>query len=194
MDDAFEIEFTGGEELERALRAIPEKLAERVTRIALRNAANYMAREIRGSAPKKTGRLRKAIRVKTSSINRLQRNGTVGMYITVYPGKSRKDPKGAWYGKFVEVGYNRGSKAVSHRLSIKEAEALHQRKKAQGLRYRDNRMQTRIMIRTGGEKVEGRHFVQSTFRRTGEQAARLAQTGIEQAIKQTAHQLGFREQ
>jgi HK97 gp10 family phage protein len=190
MTDAFEIRFTGGEELARALRAIPNRLAERVTRAALRNAANYMARNIRAAAPKKSGRLRKSIRVKTSSINRLGRNGVVGVYITVYPGKNRQDPKGAWYGKFVETGYNRGSKAVTGRQAVRMG--IVTRAQLRQRTRRSGGSRNGVRYRHGGNHVEGQHFVINTFRRTGEQTARLAQAGIELAINQAAGQLGFR--
>jgi len=113
MADETSIRIRGVAEIQRALFQFNSRLAERVTRLAMRKGANYMLKEVRAAAPKKTGRLKKTIKVKNSRINTVRKNGKVGVYITVNPGKSRRDTKGAWYGKFVETGYQRGNTTVA---------------------------------------------------------------------------------
>ncbi|WP_426994449.1 HK97-gp10 family putative phage morphogenesis protein [Methylomonas sp. CM2] len=171
------IEVKGLAEVKAALSQLTPKLAERLTRIALRQGANYMAKQIRAAAPIKTGRLRKAVKVRTSKINRLQKNGRVGVFVSVYPGKSRKDPKGAWYGKFVENGYNRGSQQVTGRqavtLGVITKKQLDQKKALVASRRRFGRVKQGIRYRYGGQAVAGQHFVRDTFNARAEQAADL---------------------
>lgn len=103
MND-FELRIQGIAQLQRALFEYNKKLGGRVTTIALRHGANFMLKKIRDATPIKTGRLKKSIRLKNSRINRIANNGKIGVYIAINPGKNRSDTKGAWYGKFVEIG------------------------------------------------------------------------------------------
>ena len=119
MVDSVEIDIRGLAETQRALYQFSERLGDRVTLLALRTGANYMLKKVREAEPVKTGRLKRATVVKNSRINQRRRNGKVGVYITVKPGKKRTDLKGAWYGKFVEVGYKRGSTLVAGRHFVK---------------------------------------------------------------------------
>lgn len=119
MADGVEIDIHGLAETQRALYQFSERLGDRVTLLALRTGANYILKKVREAEPVKTGRLKRATVVKNSRINQRRRNGKVGVYITVKPGKKRTDLKGAWYGKFVEVGYKRGSTVVSGKHFVK---------------------------------------------------------------------------
>lgn len=130
----FEVDVSGIAELQRALFAFNERLAERVCKIAVRQGANFMAKKIRDNAPISPkgarlkyygqyvnyprGRLKRAIKVHTSRINTLSANGTIGTYIRIEPGKHRNDPKGAWYAKWVVGGFNRGSKVITGREAV----------------------------------------------------------------------------
>ncbi|MGZ8916227.1 MAG: HK97-gp10 family putative phage morphogenesis protein [Methylobacter sp.] len=119
MADSVEIDIRGLAETQRALYQFSERLGDRVTLLALRTGANYMLKKVREAEPVKTGRLKRATVVKNSRINQRRRNGKVGVYITVKPGKKRTDTKGAWYGKFVEIGYKRGSTVITGRHFVK---------------------------------------------------------------------------
>ena len=119
MADDFEIDISGLQETQKAIYDFSNKLGDRVTQMALRSGANFMLKQIRESAPKRTGRLRRALVVKNSRIHQRRRNGNVGVYITIRPGKNRNDPKGAYYGRFVESGYRRGKKQVAGRFFVK---------------------------------------------------------------------------
>lgn len=110
MDD-FSIRIEGISKIQRALFQFNARLAERVTRLAMRKGANYMLKQIRAAAPVKTGRLKKAIVVKNSKINTIRKNGNVGVYITLRSGK-RANLKSALYGKYVENGYKREGTVV----------------------------------------------------------------------------------
>lgn len=158
----FEAKIKGIAEVKRAIYAYNAKLGERVTRVALRAGANAMLKEIRSAAPVKTGRLKRAIKIKNSKINTLRRNGAVGIYITVSPGKNRRDAKGAYYAKWVETGYMRGSQRTGKRG------------------------------RSGGVRVEGKHFVLNTFNATKTQSASLIIQASEIAVARIAKELGFK--
>ena len=162
MSNAFEINVKGVAELQRAIYKYNAKLGERVTRAALRAGANVMLKQIRNSAPVKTGRLKKAIKLKNSRINRINKNGKIGLYITVSKGKNRKDPRGAYYAKWVEAGYNRGSKRIGKRT------------------------------RKGGVRVEGKHFVRDSFEQTKQQAAAIIIRASELGARRIAGELGFK--
>lgn len=107
------LQIRGIAELQRALYEYNKRLGDRVTGMAVRLGANYMLKQVRAVVPVKSGRLKKAIKVKASRINRRAKNGKVGVYITVNPGKNRGDMKGAWYGKFVETGYKKRGTVVA---------------------------------------------------------------------------------
>jgi HK97 gp10 family phage protein len=188
----FEINIQGLNELKRALYAYDAKLGDRVMRKGLRQGASYMAKQIKANAPVKSGRLKKAIKVKTSKIHRPTRNGNLGLYITVSPGKNRQDPKGAWYGKFVETGYNKGSQAITGGQALRRGVVTRQQLDAQRAAQRQGgRSRAGIRYRTGGQAVPGRHFVRNTFNATKDQATRMIVENSETAILELARELGF---
>lgn len=184
----FELNIRGSRELQRALLDFNARLATRVTRSVLRQGANYMAKNIRSAAPKKTGRLRRAIKVKNSKINTLRTNGKVGFFISVSPGKSRNDPKGAWYGKFQEDGYTatgrtKGREATTSMTSRAQREEYKQRT---GKRLRV------YSHSAGARKIPGRHFIRNTYDATKQQTTQVIISAYEIAASQLARQLGFK--
>lgn len=72
-------------------------------RQALRQGANIVRNSARSKAPKDTGRLAKAIKVRSKS-RRFLRATQEGVQLWIDPGKSRSDQKGAFYGMWVEFG------------------------------------------------------------------------------------------
>jgi len=111
MDD-LSVKIKGLKETRLKIERFSFKLADRITLLAVRSGANFMLKQVRAAAPRKTGRLRRAIKVKTSKINRRRRNGKVGVYLTVTVGKKRDDPKGAYYGGIVEGGQSKRRKVA----------------------------------------------------------------------------------
>jgi HK97 gp10 family phage protein len=170
MPGTTEIQITGMAEVKKALQSLPTKMAERITRMALRTGGNFMLKNIKAATPKKTGRLQKAIKIKNSKLNTLKRNGVVGIFISISPGKSRKDLTGAYYGKFVEAGYQPGG---------------HNKKggkhpKAGGVKSREM-----------GKRVPGRRMVRDTFNRTKAQTGQILVTAIQTAAAEVTKELGF---
>jgi HK97 gp10 family phage protein len=100
-----EVNISGIAETARALYEFNERLGDKVTLLALRLGGNFMLKNIRNAEPKRTGRLKRATVLSKSKLNVRRRNGKVGLYVVVKRGKKRDDPKGAFYGKFVEHGH-----------------------------------------------------------------------------------------
>ena len=131
MSDEIAIEIRGIAETQQRINEFSEKLGDRVALLALRAGANFMLKKVREAEPKKTGRLRRATVVQTSRLNRRRVNGKVGVYLVVKPGKKKDDPRGAYYGQFLERGYKRksgavipGKKFVSATFDLHKQEAL----------------------------------------------------------------------
>lgn len=177
-----------------AFNELPPKLADRIVKLSLRTGGNYMLKAIKAAAPVKTGRLRKAIKIKNSSINRLKRNGKVGIYITVNKGKSRKDMSGAYYGRFVEQGYNKGSKAVTGRqavaLGVITRDQLNAKRMLVKKKRRVGRIAQGIRYRHGGQSVPGKHFLSNTYNQTKDTAGQMIVQSMAVAAGQVIKELG----
>jgi len=191
MED-FSVRIRGVAEIQRALFQLNARLGERVTRLALRKGANYMLKEIRAVVPFKTGRLKKAIKVKNSRINQIRKNGKTGVYLTIDPGKSRRDMRGAWYGKFVEVGYNTGSANVRGRRALLSSLTATGNRNAPRTINRDRRFRTATYRRRGGgTQVPGKHFVLNTFNATAPAALAIMVEASEVATRHLARELNL---
>lgn len=156
----------GVAELNAALEKLPVKMAEKVTKKALRLAANMVAKQVRFRAPVQSGRLKKAISVRVSRKYKLERNGRIGVIIRVRPGKKKTDLTGAYYASFVEYGFNHGSKQIGGREAVARGivtreQYLQKRAYLDSKRRRGKRRA--VSFRHGGKRVEGQYFVTNTF-------------------------------
>jgi len=107
------VDVKGGAEAE-ALLARLSRAEGRQLRNACRRAVRKHLAPLRtlarANVPVKTGRLRKAIKLKEW---RKAARGEVGSRLVVDPGATRADPHGAFYGMMVEQGHlTRGGKFV----------------------------------------------------------------------------------
>jgi HK97 gp10 family phage protein len=110
----FEINVSGLREVQKTLYQYSRQLGDRVVIQALLEGARYMQKTARSNAPRLTGRLRRGIVVRKSKINNGKRRNTLGVYLTIRRGRGRADPKDAFYGRFLEDGYNvRGKNRTS---------------------------------------------------------------------------------
>lgn len=186
------ITVTGLDEVKRAIVKLPPKLAERVTRLALRQGASYMLRAIKSSAPVRTGRLKRSLRIRNSSRNKLERNGVSGLYITYKKGK-RGSTEGAYYLPFVEHGYNKGSKKIGKfealARGVTTLEEIKRRKLASA-KYRGKKKHG-MTFRYGGKPIDGQHFMRQTFDATASTAANLIVQSSEHIGRQLTKELGF---
>jgi HK97 gp10 family phage protein len=103
---ADELKVTGLREVQRSLYAYSQQLGDKVVIQALLEGARFMQKRARANAPKLTGRLRRGIVVRKSKINNGKRSELLGVYMTLRKGRGKADPKDAFYGRFVEDGYN----------------------------------------------------------------------------------------
>jgi len=118
-----DLTVTGGDEIAAALDSLGKaeqrefrKAAKRVTREALKpvHAA------ARAGAPKKTGRLRRAVKLRAW---RRPAPGEVGMKVYIDPGDNRDDTRGAYYGNMIESGHIAGGRYVPGRHFLRKAAA-----------------------------------------------------------------------
>ncbi len=194
---AFEAKIKGIAEVKRALYVYNAKLGERVTRVALRQGANLMLKQVRAAAPVKTGRLKRAIKIKNSKINRINKNGKVGLFLTISPGKSRKDLKGAWYGQFIEHGYNTGTWRNGEKY-LEEGGSKFKVFRDLGKQYNKSggRIQTakqlRYHKRGGGVAIPGKHFLRDTFNATKQAALETIIDASEIAANRIAKELNLK--
>jgi len=97
------VSVDGLKELEAALKELGSEVAGQrggLVRTALMGAALPILREAQARAPVDTGRLKGAIKRQRHK-NPKYLNEIVG--VGVDPGRTRDDPKGAWYGFIVEA-------------------------------------------------------------------------------------------
>lgn len=107
-----DMNITGGGRLERLFRNLAraeQGAIKKEVRREVRAAIRPVRDAARAAAPKRTGRLRRAIKVR--AWKRPER-GEVGAKVMIDRGASRDDLKGAYYGAIVNSGYIRRGRAV----------------------------------------------------------------------------------
>jgi HK97 gp10 family phage protein len=101
------MKVNGLADLAAALKALPAEIAAKnggPLRVALRASARVVADAAEQRAPKDTGRLGRAIAIQ---VDRNPGNVTERIVVRPRAGKSRNDPKGAYYWHFLEFGTER---------------------------------------------------------------------------------------
>jgi HK97 gp10 family phage protein len=177
----FEMKVSGLKEVQRSLYAFSQQLGDKVVIDALRLGARAMQAKARAGAPKLTGRLRRGIVVKKSKINNGKRKEALGVYLTIRTGKGRKDPKDAFYGRFIEDGWN--AKGKSNRGTGK-------RKRLETV--------SRFGSRTGRKTlpsdrdVPGIKFMQGAFNSTKQQSANLIVQAVERGAEILKRKTGLK--
>lgn len=106
MNEAFSLTVSGLPEINKALYAYSQQLGDKVVLASLREGAKLVQRQARAAAPRKSGRLARAIVVKTSKLHSAKRGGMLGVYLTIRTGKGKADPKDGFYGRWQEKGWN----------------------------------------------------------------------------------------
>lgn len=102
-----QVKVTGLDGLAAALKALPAEIASKSggpLRSALRASAQVIRKEAALRAPVDTGRLQRAVVIQR---DRNPGNVTERMVVRPRAGKSRTDPKGAYYWHFLEFGSER---------------------------------------------------------------------------------------
>lgn len=93
----------GLSELKKALDELPKRVIRNHVYSGLRAGAMVIRDEARTLVPVRTGRLRRAIIVYRAR----DRSAGPTYNVGVSAGKKKDDPKGAWYGRFIELGTRR---------------------------------------------------------------------------------------
>ena len=92
------VKLTGLDELDRAVKKLPQRLQRRVLNTALRASGRVIQKRAKSLAPVKSGVLRRSIVVRTGKA----RKGSATVFVTTTKGKGEKND--AWYAHLVEFG------------------------------------------------------------------------------------------
>lgn len=105
MADGISISVDGVEEIRKSYERLSKKVRGPIVKRALTQGTQVIAAQAKRNAPRKTGRLRKAIRHRQSHINTQAKKSLFGRYVTVHAGKNRDDTRGAYYRWAVVSGH-----------------------------------------------------------------------------------------
>ena len=103
--------LTGVKEIDRRLLALPATLERKVIRKALRNAAKPIQAAVKQIAPKQSGQLKKAVKVRAY---KKSRKG-FGFAVRLGAGDFKGD---TFYGAFQEYGWKTGSRKSQNRKQV----------------------------------------------------------------------------
>jgi HK97 gp10 family phage protein len=154
------IEIQGGRELERALRALPGKVAKKIVRKALRAGAKPIQQDAKARAPKKTGKGAKSIKVRAT---KRRRKGTIGISVQTSAGDFAGDE---FYMSFLEYGFN----------------------KVPTYRGRDGKIYSTPRGTKPTTKIEGKKFMAKAFDAKKDDAVRQISTVLRTEITAAAKQ------
>lgn len=141
-----------------------EKLINKALQAAALYAAKAQVAPVKNAAPKRTGRLRRAIWANTVMRDK------PGAYVGIRAGASRADTKGAFYRYVVTSGVRRVPYAITPKRSSG----------AQALRLPDGRVRSSV-TRTSG--IPGRPFVADTVNRNFDTVLRMFSEGLASIIE-----------
>lgn len=111
----FDVRVSGLDGIRLALAASGDtKRIDKAITDAAKAAGKIVAEEAKRRAPRRTGRLRKAVKTKNLRYEK------PGALVTINPGKTRQDMSGAWYRWFVVSGVP--SRNIPARPFIDQAE------------------------------------------------------------------------
>jgi HK97 gp10 family phage protein len=175
----FELKVTGLREVQRSLYSYSQQLGDKVVIQALLEGARFMQKRARANAPKRTGRLRRGIVVRKSKINNGKRRELLGVYMTLRKGRGRADKNDAFYGRFVEDGYNVRGKSRTGKGQRKEiVERFGRRTGRKSL--------------PGSRDIPPQRYMKRAFDSTKEASARLIVAATERGALILKRKLGLR--
>lgn len=178
------IEVRGLKEVQKALYSYSQQLGDRVVLSALRQGANLIKKAAVQNAPKNTGALKKSLRVSRSKIysGKLS-TGLIGLYLTIRKGGGRKDPKDAFYGRWIESGWNVRGRSKAELVPRKRQRAL-----GRGFRRARNTRQSL----PGSRDISGLKFIERAFLSNRESALRLIIQSAERGAEIIASKTGLK--
>ena len=141
-----------------------EKLINKALQAAALYAAKAQVAPVKNAAPKRTGRLRRAIWANTVMRDK------PGAYVGIRAGSSRADTKGAYYRYVVTSGVRR----VPYTIAPKRSSG------AQALKMPDGRFRYAV-VRTSA--ISGKPFVSDTVNRNFDTVLRMFSEGLASIIE-----------
>jgi HK97 gp10 family phage protein len=161
-DEAFSLKLDGDRDLVAAFKSLRNDAGPKYVRAAVRKAGNLLLGKIKAVTPFDTGRLQSNISVSTKETDK-----TMRARVIVATSGGSKDPKNAYYWRFVEFGHRVGTRATGY------------------LRKFDRPLSKRP---TGSANpavahiVQGRHFIENTVESWKNAAAQLVVDAFEGAV------------
>lgn len=191
MND-FTIKVSGLPEINKALYSYSQQLGDKVALASLREGAKLVQREARQAAPRKTGRLARAIVIKRSRIHTAKRGGLIGVYLTIRTGKGKGDPKDGFYGRWQEKGWNvrgqaRNAGNTPGKWNRRGSKFLLSKGAIRSAGFRGGRTTL-----PGKLNVLGKFFVRDSFLRNRETAVRLIIAAASSGAELLAHKTGLK--
>lgn len=114
MAGAFQFTLTGDKALDRFFRTFPAKVQKKVVRKPLRDGAKIVNDAAKSDAPVRSGKLRKAYRVRAAKRSRKNKH-----LVTIRPQIGAGDFKGeTFYGAFGEFGHRVGPRRLGNARAI----------------------------------------------------------------------------
>jgi HK97 gp10 family phage protein len=114
------VSITGGKALLRDLKQLPDKLSKKVLRVSMRDASKVILKAVKKEAPKRSGQLRKAIKVRSSK----RRKNKIGFRVSMAAGDYKGD---AFYGSFIEFGWRSGPRRLGSKRKQQPARGYMQK-------------------------------------------------------------------
>lgn len=106
--DSLKVKIEGAKELDKALSELEKKVARKLTRQSLRAGAKPIHKEAQSLAPARSGKMRKAIKIKAGR----SRRGTMSVLVQIgaknFTGKE-------FYGAFQNFGWRQGSRRLGNK-------------------------------------------------------------------------------
>lgn len=143
------VNITGIEDLNRALRELPKAMERGVLLATLREAAKVVRDEVRNTAPVKSGVLRRSIAIRSVPKRYSQKGPSVRVYARTGKGQSVD----AYYAHIVELG------AKPHRIPSESVGARKNKRKNPAMAFGG-----KVVSSVNHPGIKGRHFMNRAAR------------------------------
>lgn len=131
--DFTKMSVSGGDKIAKTLENLgkPAQIEfKKAAKRAMRTAMKPVLAAARGGVRNRSGRLKRAVKMRAW---RKPKRGEVGVKVFIDPGKSRDDPKGAWYGGIVNGGYIQNGRYHPGQHFMEHAHDSHGKKAGEDL-------------------------------------------------------------
>jgi HK97 gp10 family phage protein len=169
--DGIYFEVEGLQEINRALYRYSQALGDKVVLQSLREGAKVIQKQARANAPKRTGKLRRNIVIRNSKIYSIRRfDNKLGVYITISQKKKADNPLNAFYGRFIEDGWNVRGACQAGTVDWGSGKSC----KGTGRRGRHKTRQAKRTTLKGIRDIDGKKFMDKAYRSRRNNAVNVA--------------------